>query len=96
MKENIKSPALGCKVGRAYQMMQNQLAQALKDAGLDLTTSEYLVMRAVFSNPGAQQCEIADILHQRKAYSGRCHSLHKIPAHDAYLSSTGIPPNPHE
>lgn len=72
MNENIKSPALGCKVGRAYQMMLSQLAQALKDAGLDLTTSEYLVMRAVFSSPGAQQCEIADMVGKDNAAVCRC------------------------
>lgn len=69
---NIKNPALGCKVGRAYQMMLNQLNKALKEAGLDITTSEYLVMRAVYSNPGAQQCEIADMVGKDKAAVCRC------------------------
>lgn len=70
--EIIENPALGCKVGRAYQMMLSQLAKALKDAGLDITTSEYLVIRAVYSNPGVQQCEIADMVGKDKAAVCRC------------------------
>lgn len=72
MNEKIKNPALGCKVGRAYQMMLSQLAKALKDAGIDITTSEYLVMRAVYSSPGAQQCEIAELVGKDKAAVCRC------------------------
>lgn len=71
-KENIESHALGCKVGRAYQTMLSQLAKALKEAGLDITTSEYLVMRAAYSRPGAQQCEIADMVGKDKAAVCRC------------------------
>lgn len=70
--ENIENPALGCKVGRAYQMMLSQLATALKEADLDITTSEYLVMRAIYSTPGAQQCEIADMVGKDKAAVCRC------------------------
>lgn len=70
--ENIESPALGCKVGRAYQIMLSQLSKALKEAGLNITTSEYLVIRAVYSTPGAQQCEIADMVGKDKAAVCRC------------------------
>lgn len=75
MKEkiiNIESPALGCKVGRAYQIMLCQLASALKENGLDITTSEYLVLRAVYSKEGLQQCEIADMVGKDKAAVCRC------------------------
>lgn len=71
-KVDIDSPALGCKVGRAYQIMLGQLDRALQGAGLDLTTSEYLVLRAVFSQPGAQQCDIADLVGKDKAAVCRC------------------------
>lgn len=71
-KENIEGPALGCKVGRAYQIMLSQLASALKEAGLDLTTSEYLVLRAVYSNEGLRQCEIAELIGKDKAAVCRC------------------------
>lgn len=70
--ENIESPALGCKVGRAYQKMLSQLATALKESGLDITTSEYLVMRAVYNTPGCQQCDIADSVGKDKAAVCRC------------------------
>lgn len=69
---NIESPALGCKLGRAYQILLSQLASALKEAGLDITTSEYLVLRAVYSNEGLQQCEIADMVGKDKAAVCRC------------------------
>lgn len=68
----IDSPALGCMIGRAYQILLGQLAAALKDAGLDLTTSEYLVLRAVYSKEGLQQCEIADMVGKDKAAVCRC------------------------
>lgn len=70
--KNIESPALGCMVGRAYQIMLGQLAAALKDAGLDMTTGEYLVLRAVYSKEGMQQCEIADMVGKDKASVCRC------------------------
>lgn len=69
---NIDSPALGCKLGRAYQIMLGQLAGALKEAGLDISTSEYLVLRAVYSSEGLQQCEIADLVGKDKAAVCRC------------------------
>lgn len=71
-KANIESPALGCKVGRAYQIMLSQLATALKEAELDITTSEYLVLRTVYSKEGIQQCEIADMVGKDKAAVCRC------------------------
>ncbi|MBD5330090.1 MAG: MarR family transcriptional regulator [Bacteroides sp.] len=69
---NTESPALGCKLGRAYQILLSQLASALKEADLDITTSEYLVLRAVYSNEGLQQCEIADMVGKDKAAVCRC------------------------
>lgn len=70
--ENIAIPALGCKVGQAYQIMLRQLADALREAGLDITTGEYLVLRAVNSREGLQQCEIADMIGKDKAAVCRC------------------------
>lgn len=69
---NIEAPALGCKVGKAYQIMLGQLAIALKDAGLEISAGEYLVLRAVYSKPGLQQCEIADMVGKDKAMVCRC------------------------
>ena len=66
-KEHIESPAVGCLVGRAYQCMLSQLADALHEAGLDITNNEYLVLRAIYSNDGLQQCEIARLTGKDKA-----------------------------
>lgn len=63
---------MGCKVGKAYQIMLGQLAAALADGGVDITTSEYLVLRAIYSNPGLQQCEIVDSIGKDKAAVCRC------------------------
>ncbi|MDE7413473.1 MAG: MarR family transcriptional regulator [Muribaculaceae bacterium] len=71
-KAHIDSPALGCKIGRAYQILLSHLASALKKAGLNITTSEYLVLRAVYSKEGMQQCEIADMVGKDKAAICRC------------------------
>lgn len=71
-KGNIESPALGCKVGKAYQIMLSQLATALKEGGLNISTSEYLVLRSVYSKEGLQQCEIADMVGKDKAAVCRC------------------------
>lgn len=70
--EYIENPALGCMIGRAYQILLSQLAEAMKEAGLAITTSEYLVLRAVFSKEGLQQCEIAEMVGKDKAAVCRC------------------------
>ncbi len=72
INENIVNPTLGCKVGQAYQTMLSQLAKALENAGLPITTSEYLVLRAVYSQEGLQQCDIAEMVGKDKAAVCRC------------------------
>lgn len=72
IRVNIESPALGCKLGRAYQILLRELASALRKAHLDITTSEYLVLRALYRNEGMQQCEIADMVGKDKAAVCRC------------------------
>lgn len=73
-KENniIDNPALGCALGRAYQILLSKLAKALNDANLDITAGEYLILRALYSRPGIQQCEIADMIGKDKAAVSRC------------------------
>lgn len=63
----IEAPALGCLIGKAYQTLLNQLASALSDAGLDLTTSEYLIMRTLYGSDGMRQCDVARMLGKDKA-----------------------------
>ncbi len=65
-------PALGCLLGTAYQRLLSLLAASLKEAGLEITTSEYLVLRALYSTDGIQQCEIADKVGKDKASICRC------------------------
>ena len=67
-----KTPAIGCLIGTAYQILLSRLASALKEAGVNITTSEYLVLRAIYSKDGLQQCEIADMVGKDKAAICRC------------------------
>ena len=61
------TPALGCLVGTAYQTMVRQLSAELKKAGLDISASEYLVLRSLYYKDGSQQCEIAEMVGKDKA-----------------------------
>ena len=65
-------PNVGCMIGTAYQILLSRLSEALADAGLDVTTSEYLVLRVLYCEEGLQQCEIADIIGKDKAGVCRC------------------------
>ena len=67
-----KTPAIGCLIGTAYQILLSRLALALKEAGVNITTSEYLVLRTIYSKDGLQQCEIADMVGKDKAAICRC------------------------
>ncbi|MDE6296903.1 MAG: MarR family transcriptional regulator [Muribaculaceae bacterium] len=71
-KRNIERLALGCKVGKANQALLSQLSVALAKAGLDITTTEYLVLRAIYTRDGIQQCEIGDMTGKDKAAVSRC------------------------
>ena len=66
-KERYQSPALGCMLGSANQVLLKLLEKALKDVGLNITSSEYLVLRALYSRDGIQQCEIAEMVGRDKA-----------------------------
>ena len=65
-------PNLGCLIGTVYQLELAKLADELAKAGLDLTTTEYLVLRALYTRDGMQQCEIADLISKDKAAVCRC------------------------
>lgn len=66
------SPALGCMLGSANQVLLKELEKALKNARLNLTSTEYLVLRALYSKDGIQQCEIAEMVGRDKAGICRC------------------------
>ncbi len=71
-EQNIYSiPNVGCLLGVAYQTEEARLAKALKDAGLDITTAEYLIMRLLLTNDVMQQCEISRVLRKDRASISR-------------------------
>lgn len=70
MKDNTATysmPNLGCLVGTAYQTMLSRLDEALTAKGLGITTGEYLVLRALYTSDGMQQCEIASLIGKDKS-----------------------------
>lgn len=67
-----QAPALGCMIGSVNQILLGELEKTLKEAKLPLTTAEYLVLRALYSREGIQQCEIAKMIGRDKAGVCRC------------------------
>ncbi len=65
-------PNLGCMLGTAYQCLLGRLSEALFDAGLDITTAEYLILRALYTSDGMQQCEICSLINKDKGAVSRC------------------------
>ena len=65
-------PNLGCLMGIAFQRQLSMLATTLAEAGLNLTPSEYVVMRVLYKQDGRQQCEIAEVLGKDKGAVSRC------------------------
>ncbi len=72
-KTPYSSSAIGCMIGCANQILLSQLENALRDAALPLTPLEYLVLRAIYSQEGLQQCEIADMVGRDRA--GVCRAV---------------------
>lgn len=66
-----EKPYIGCLVGTAFQRLTSQLENALKEASLDITASEYMILRALYSTDGLQQCEIADMVGKDKGSVSR-------------------------
>lgn len=65
-------PNVGCMIGTAYQVLLSRLSTALINAGLDVTASEYMVLRVLYDEEGLQQCDIAEIIGRDKAGVSRC------------------------
>ncbi|MBD5356779.1 MAG: MarR family transcriptional regulator [Bacteroides sp.] len=65
-------PNVGCMLGTAYQTLVSRLAEALAEAGLKITVSEYLILRALYTQDGMQQCEIAAMVGKDKGGVSRC------------------------
>ncbi len=60
-------PYVGCLVGAAFQKMTAQLEMALKKAEIPITAAEYMILRALYSTDGLQQCEICEMVGKDKA-----------------------------
>lgn len=65
-------PNVGCMVGTAYQVLVGQLAETLASAGVDLSVPEYMILRALYTRDGLQQCEIGSLLGKDKGAISRC------------------------
>ena len=64
-------PYVGCLMGAAFQCQIIQLESALKREGLCITSAEYMILRALYSCDGLQQCEIVDMVGKDKAAISR-------------------------
>lgn len=65
-------PNMGCMLGTAYQVLVSELAAVLAARGLEITVPEYLILRALYTRDGMQQCEIGAIINKDKAAISRC------------------------
>ncbi len=66
-KKTYGMPYVGCLVGAAFQKMTSQLEVELKKAEIPITAAEYMILRALYSTDGLQQCEICDMVGKDKA-----------------------------
>ncbi len=66
-KNTYATPYVGCLVGAAFQKLIAQLDAALKKAALSITAAEYMILRALYTNDGLQQCQICDMVGKDKA-----------------------------
>ncbi len=65
-------PNVGCMLGTAYQTLISQLAEELAKSKLGITVPEYLILRALYTQDGMQQCEIASMVGKDKGAVSRC------------------------
>ena len=60
-------PNVGCMVGTAYQVLVARLGEILDKSGLGISVPEYMVLRALYTKDGMQQCEIGEMIGKDKA-----------------------------
>lgn len=65
-------PNMGCMLGTAYQALVSELSSALSASGADISVPEYLILRALYTRDGMQQCEIGAIISKDKGAISRC------------------------
>lgn len=71
INNTYSTPNTGCLIGTAYQVLISQLNEKLRNAGLDISAPEYLILRTLYVNDGIQPCNIADALGKDKATISR-------------------------
>ena len=64
-------PYVGCLIGTAFQKLTVELECALHEAGLNMTAAEYMILRALYSSDGLQQCELSEMVGKDKASISR-------------------------
>lgn len=57
---------MGCMLGTAYQTLVSQLAETLEKERCEISVAEYMVIRAIYSRDGMQQCEIGEMVGKDK------------------------------
>lgn len=65
-------PNVGCLLGTAYQIQLALLNSSLRNARLNISPAEYLILRGLYSEDGLQQCDLSDLLGKDKASVSRC------------------------
>ncbi len=65
-------PNTGCMIGTAYQTLISKLSETLSAYGLNLTPPEYMLLRALYTCEGMQQCELATMIGKDKGAVCRC------------------------
>ncbi|MDE6085676.1 MAG: MarR family winged helix-turn-helix transcriptional regulator [Muribaculaceae bacterium] len=60
-------PNVGCLLGTAYQILVSRLGLILKNSKLDISVPEYLILRALYTRDGMQQCEISEMIGKDKS-----------------------------
>lgn len=59
-------PNMGCMLGTAYQTLVAQLAVTLEKEQCGISVPEYMVLRALYTRNGMQQCEIGEMVGKDK------------------------------
>lgn len=64
-------PYVGCLVGSAFQKLTSDLEKTLRDLGVGITASEYMILRALYAGDGLQQRELCEMIGKDKASISR-------------------------
>lgn len=59
-------PNMGCMLGTAYQTLVSRLAETLQKEQCGISVAEYMVLRAIYTCDGMQQCEIGEMVGKDK------------------------------